>query len=53
MQQIEDIIHRTFLGSLQEEEEFQYNLSLIQLDWHGRMGLQLENLLVMVDVGYS
>ncbi len=53
MQKIEDIVHKTFFGSLREEEEFQYNPSLIQLDWHGRTRLQLENLLMMVDVGYG
>lgn len=51
MWQIKDIIHKPFFGFIWEE--FQYDPSLIHLDWHGRTRLQPRTFLMMVDVGYG
>jgi hypothetical protein len=51
MQKIKYVIHKTFLGFIWKE--FQYDPSLIHFDWRGRTRLQPRTFLMMVDVGYG
>jgi hypothetical protein len=40
-------------GAMFLSNTFQYDLSLVVANWHGRMGLQPGMLIIMVDQGFG